>query len=66
MREFFDATSTTNAGNYYEIPINMKGEDFYKLMYEFIDLAKVKGLTIRQAQHLFITCADYVLESKLV
>lgn len=66
MREFFDATSTTNAGNYYEIPANMKSEDFYKLMYEFIDLAKVKGLTIRQAQHLFKTCADYVLESKLV
>ena len=50
----------------YEIPVNMDDKVFYNLMYEFIDLAKVKGLTVRQAQHLFETCADYVLESKLV
>lgn len=66
MREFTDSSLTTNAGNYYKVPVNMKDDDFYKLMYEFIDLAKIKGLTVRQAQHLFTTCADYVLESKLV
>lgn len=38
---------------------------FYNLIYEFVDLAKVKGLTVRQAQYLFETCKDYVLESKL-
>lgn len=66
MREFTEANLVTNAGNHYEIPVNMDDKVFYNLMYEFIDLAKVKGLTVRQAQHLFETCADYVLESKLV
>ena len=65
MQEFKKAVSTTNSGNNYEIPVNMNDEDFYNLVYEFVDLAKVKGLTVRQAQHLFKTCADYVLESKL-
>lgn len=34
-------------------------------MYEFIDLAKVKGLTVRQVQKLFNDCADAVLSTKL-
>lgn len=65
MREYNVGNLSTDAGNHYNIPINMKEEAFYNLVYEFVDLAKVKGLTIRQAQHLFTTCADYVLESKL-
>lgn len=56
---------STQSGNCYEIPINMDDEQFYNLIYEFVDLAKVKGLTIRQAQLLFDACKDYVLESPL-
>ena len=56
----------TKAGNSYEIPKNMNEDNYYNLIYEFVDLAKVKGLTVRQAQILFTTCADYVLENKLV
>lgn len=66
MYESSIATIPTKAGNCYEIPQNIEDENFYELMYEFIDLAKVKGLTVRQAQYLFHACSDYVLESKLV
>lgn len=59
-------TMNTKARNCYEIPKTMDTEDFYRLIYEFVDLAKVKGLTVRQAQYLFEACEDYVLESKLV
>lgn len=47
---------------------SQKGIDdlkFYDLIYEFIDFAKTKGLTVRQAQYLFKACGDYVLENKL-
>lgn len=33
-------------------------------MYEFVDLAKVKGLTVSQAQKLFTDCSDMVLDVK--
>jgi len=35
------------------------------LVREFTDLAKTKGLTIRQAQQLFLVCSDYVMDSEL-
>lgn len=59
-------TKTTVKGIAYCIPNGIEEDIFYNLIYEFIDLAKVKGITIRQAQYLFNACADYVLESKLV
>ncbi len=55
----------TKAGNCYEVPNGIEYEKFNELIYEFVDLAKVKGLTIRQAQYLFKACSDYVLENKL-
>lgn len=58
--------SETRAGNAYESPKGIAENDFYNLIYEFVDLAKVKGLTVRQAQYLFDACSDYVLENKLI
>ena len=65
MRDAYLSLNSTNAGNCYEIPNGIDDLKFYELMYEFVDLAKVKGLTIRQAQYLFKACGDYVLENKL-
>lgn len=56
-------TSKTKTETCYEIPITMEVENFYELIYEFVDLAKKKGLTVRQAQYLFESCKDYVLDS---
>ena len=36
-----------------------------ELVEEFTNTAKNKGLTIRQAQQVFLVCADYVLENEL-
>lgn len=60
------STIATKSGNCYEVPNGIDYEDFYNLMYEFVDLAKAKGLTVRQAQYLFNVCSDYVLENKLI
>jgi len=57
--------TTTKYGKGYETPIGLDEEKYYELMYEFVDLAKVKGLTIRQAQKLFTDCSDAVLSTKL-
>jgi len=66
MYETSLARISTKAGNCYEVPNGIDEEKYYNLIYEFIDLAKVKGLTVRQAQYLFDACNDYVLENKLV
>ena len=65
MYEFDTPMNATKSGNSYEIPKGIEELKFYDLIYEFIDLAKVKGLTVRQAQYLFKACGDYVLENKL-
>lgn len=57
---------STKSGNCYEIPRNIETENFYSMIYEFVNLAKEKGLTVRQAQMLFKACEDYVLESTLL
>ena len=59
-------STCTKFGNSYEIPQNINEETFYDLIYEFLDFAKVKGLTVREAQLLFKACEDCVLENKLV
>lgn len=58
-------TETTKYGKGYESPQDLEENQYYELMYEFVDLAKVKGLTVRQAQKLFTDCADAVLSTKL-
>lgn len=65
MYEYNVPMNVTKAGNSYEVPKGINELKFYDLIYEFVDLAKVKGLTVRQAQYLFKTCSDYVLENKL-
>ena len=58
-------TKTTKYGKGYETPQGLEENPYYELIYEFVDLAKVKGLTVRQAQKLFTDCADVVLSTKL-
>ncbi len=58
-------TKASKYGKGYETPQGLEEDKYYELMYEFVDLAKVKGLTVRQAQKLFIDCADAVLSTKL-
>lgn len=58
-------TQITKYDKGYETPIGLSEDKYYELMYEFIDLAKVKGLTVRQAQKLFIDCSDAILSTKL-
>lgn len=65
MYEANVSINTTKSGNCYKVPIGIDDMLFYNLIYEFVGLAKVKGLTVRQAQYLFEACKDYVLESKL-
>lgn len=58
-------TQVTKYGNSYEHPEGINEEKYYDMLYEFVDLAKVKGLTVKQAQKLFNDCADIVLYTKL-
>lgn len=53
----------TEYGKSYNQPRGISEADYYEMMYEFTNLAKDKGLTVRQAQRLFIDCADAVLSS---
>lgn len=57
-------TETAKYGKGYETPQGLEENKYYELMYEFVDLAKVKGLTVRQAQSLFADCADMILDVK--
>lgn len=66
MHETQLPSTCTKSGISYEIPRNINEETFYSLIYEFVDFAKIKGLTVREAQLLFKACEDYVLENKLV
>ena len=59
------ATTISKYGKSYDNPQGIDEHTYYNLMSEFIDLAKVKGLTVRQAQKLFFDCADAVLSTKL-
>ena len=58
-------TEITKFGKGYESPQGLEVNRYYELMYEFVDLAKVKGLTVRQAQKLFTDCADMVLDVQI-
>ena len=58
-------TEITEYGKGYETPQGLEEKKYYEFMYEFIDLAKVKRLTVRQAQKLFTDCADAVLSTQL-
>ena len=58
-------TKITEYGKNYEVPYDLTEDKYYESMCEFIDLVKEKGLTIRQAQKLFIDCSDMVLNTPM-
>lgn len=66
MLEYKQPNIATKLGTAYEIPNGMTEKEFYNLVYEFTDLAKIKGLTIRQTQYLFTVCSEYIMENKLI
>lgn len=49
----------------YKLPQGIDEKSFYALIDEFINIAKDKGLTIRQAQNLFISCSDAILDTNI-
>lgn len=60
------ASLMSKYGAVYEEPYGLKNEqNYYEIIDEFINFAKIKGLTVRQAQKLFADCADAVLGTKL-
>lgn len=58
-------TKTTKYGKGYEAPHGLTEDKYYELMYEFVNFTKVKGLTVRQAQKLFVDCSDIILDFKI-
>lgn len=58
-------TQLTKYGTSYTIPIGLEEKDYYEIIYEVLDLVKTKGLTIKQAQKLFMDCSDAILYTKL-
>lgn len=50
---------------YYENPKGINQENYNKLIHEFVNLVKEKGLTVRQAQKLFSDCSDTLLDEKM-
>lgn len=58
-------TTISKYGKSYDSPQGIDEYTYYNLMSEFIDLAKAKGLTVRQVQKLFFDCADAILSTKL-
>lgn len=58
------STNVCDNGVSYKIPHGIDSDKFYSIVKEFIDLAKIKGLTIRQAQTLFHVCSEYILDTK--
>lgn len=63
-RMIIDPNHVNSDGIAYKIPYGIEADKFYSIVEEFVDLAKVKGLTIRQAQTLFSVCSEYILDRK--
>ena len=59
-----DSTNVCDNGISY-IPHGINSDKFYSLVKEFVDLLRIKGLTVRQAQILFQVCSEYILDTKL-
>lgn len=58
------STNVAQNGVSYKVPYGIDLDKFYSLVNEFVDLVKIKGLTIRQAQILFHVCSEYILDTK--
>lgn len=61
----YDNHENFYCGVCYLTPYGIDKEAFRDMLGELMEYAKEKGLTIRQAQHLFIACSDYVLDTKI-
>lgn len=61
-----DKHFVTDNGLSYKIPYGIDANEFYAIVKEYVELAKVKGLTTRQAQILFHVCSEYVLDRKFI
>lgn len=51
-------------GKAYNTPTGLQEDNYYEMMYDLMDYVNKKGLTTRQAQHLFADCFDMVLDVK--
>lgn len=52
-------------GKAYNTPTGLQEDNYYEMMYDLMNYVKEKGLTTRQAQHLFTDCSDMVLDVKI-
>ena len=59
------ATKHTKYGKGYETPNGLQEDNYYEMMYDLMDYINEKGLTTRQAQHLFADCFDMILDVNL-
>lgn len=58
------ATKHAKYGKAYNTPTGLQEDNYYEMMYDLMDYVNKKGLTTRQAQHLFTDCFDMVLDIK--
>lgn len=58
------ATKHAKYGKAYYTPTGLQEDNYYEMMYDLMDYINEKGLTTRQAQHLFADCFDMVLDVK--
>lgn len=58
------ATKHAKYGKAYNTPTGLQENNYYKMMYDLMNYVNEKGLTPRQAQHLFADCYDMVLDIK--
>lgn len=57
-------TKHAKYGKAYNTPTGLQEDNYYEMMYDLMDYVNKKGLTARQAQHLFTDCFDMVLDVK--
>lgn len=58
------ATKHTKYGKVYNTPTGLQEDNYYEMMYDLMNYVNKKGLTVRQAQHLFTNCFNMVLDVK--
>ncbi len=61
-----EPTKYAETGIDYQIPKGVDEDEFMSYVKEFVALAKIKGLTVRQAQILFQVCSEYIFDCTLV
>lgn len=59
------ATKHSKYGKSYDTPLGLQEDNYYEMMYDLMDYANRNGLTTRQAQKLFVDCADMILDCNI-